>query len=902
MADLGKLLGQFIDRKQLEVQNHQVQMEFPQSQELLQLVMDNIPQSVFWKDCNSAYLGCNRNFARDAGVGEPENIIGKTDYELPWTQEEADWYRECDRRVMEQGVPQLHIHETQQKADGNHSWVDTSKIPLRDRKGNVIGIIGIYEDITERKEGEENLKRSKEILEAKVEERTTQLRQIEMRLSRVADNLPGAIYQFYLSIDGKISFPYISSGCREIFEVEPQQALQNYQLLFALVHPNDLPGLQESIAISAQTLEKWEHEWRITTPSGQQKWLRGISKPELQSDGSIIWDGCMVEITERKAAEAALKRLNEELEVRVEERTLELLQSEQRLRTVISYAPIILFALDREGRFTFSDGKGLQAVGLKPGEFIGASFYKVYQDFPELLTKIDLAFAGETVTNVLEVEGIFFESRYSPIRNQADEVVGVIGLSIDISERKKAEIALKEQIQLSDFRASINSTLIGNGNLQGILQQCTELVVKYLNAAFARIWILDSQENILELQASAGMYTHLDGSHSRIAVGKYKIGLIAQERQPHLTNSVQTDPRVTDKEWAKREGMVAFAGYPLIFNHNLVGVIAIFTRYELSESVLNELAFVANEISLGISRKQAEIQLHQKATELEYTLHQLRQTQAQLIQSEKMSSLGQIVAGVAHEINNPANFIHGNLTHGREYTQEILELLALYQKNYPNPPQEIQAKIEAIELDFLKRDLTKVFRSMEKGTRRIRKIVMSLRNFSRLDEAPFKKVDIHQGIESTLMILQNRLKPKPNQVQIKVIKEYCKLPLVECYPGQLNQVFIYILGNAIDSLESCLAHSNPKEIATPQIHIKTKLLNKNWVAIHIADNGSGISQEISAKLFDPFFTTKDTGKGTGLGLSISYQIIVEQHGGNLSFQSNPGEGANFIIEIPIAHD
>ena len=900
MADLVKQLGQFIGRKRLEVQNHQVKMEFSQSQQLLQLVMDNIPQSIFWKDRNSVYLGCNRNFARDAGVGEPENIIGKTDYDLPWTREEADWYRECDKRIMEEGVPQHHIHETQLQADGKHSWVDTNKIPLRDRDGNVIGVVGTYEDITERKQGEEALKTLQKTLEAEIEERTTQLRQIETRLSRIADNVPGMIYQFRLDRDGRVSFPYISSGCREIYEVEPQQALQNYDLLFALVDPNDLPGLQESIVTSARILEKWEYEWRITTTSGEQKWLRGMSKPELQSNGSIIWDGYIVDITKCKNTETALKRLNEELEARVEERTLKLYQSEQRLRTVISYAPIILFALDREGRFTFSDGKGLQAVGLKPGEVVGASIYEFYQDFPEILTPINLTFAGEEVTSVVEVDGIFFESRYSPVHNQIGEVIGVIGLSVDISERKKVEAALKEQIQLSAFRASINSTLIANGNLQDILQQCTELVVKYLDAAFARIWTLNPQENILELQASAGIYTHLDGSHGRVPVGKYKIGLIAQERQPHLTNSVQTDPRVTDKSWAKREGMIAFAGYPLIFNQNLVGVIGMFARHELSESVLNELAFVANEISLGISRKQAEIQLHQKATELENTLRELQQTQAQLIQSEKMSSLGQMVAGVAHEINNPANFIYGNLTHAREYTQELIGLLGLYQKNYPNPPQEIKAEIEAIELDFLKQDLTKLFCSMEEGTRRIREIVISLRNFSRLDEAPFKQVDIHQGIESTLMILHNRLKPKPNCPEIQVIKEYGDLPLVECYPGQLNQVFMNILANAIDSLESTLVDNAPRELATPQIHITTELLNTNWVTIHIADNGSGIPQEIFAKLFDPFFTTKDIGKGTGLGLAISYQIIVDKHSGRLSCQSTPGEGANFIIEIPIA--
>ncbi|KST66436.1 PAS domain S-box protein [Mastigocoleus testarum] len=903
MTDLGNKLGQLIPHKQLEVHNHQVKMEFPQSQQLLQLVMDNIPQSIFWKDCNGVYLGCNRNFARDAGVGEPENIIGKTDYDLPWTCEEAEWYRECDRRVMEEGIPQLHIHETQQQADGKQFWVDTNKIPLRDYQGNIVGILGTYEDITERKQGEESLKKLKNTLEAKIEERTTQLRQVETRLSRITDNLPGMIYQFRLDSDGSVSFPYISSGCREIYGLEPQQVQQNYELLYNCVHPSDFPGLEESILTSALTLEKWEYEWRITTISGQQKWLRGMSKPELQLDGSIVWDGCIVEITKRKKAEAELKELNEKLEARVEERTLELRQSEKRLRTVISYAPIILFALDREARFTFSDGKGLQALGLKSGEVIGVSVYEFYQDFPEILAQIDSAFAGQEVTDVVKVNGIFFESHYSPQRNQAGEIIGVTGLSVDISERKKVEAALKEQIQLSVFRASINSTLIASGNLQHILQHCTELVVKYLDAAFARIWTLNPQENVLELQASAGIYTHINGFHGRVPVGKYKIGLIAQERQPHLTNSVQTDPRVTDKKWAREESMVAFAGYPLIFNHKLVGVIAMFARHELSESVLNELSFVANEISLGISRKQAEIQLHHKANELEKTLHELKHAQAQLIQSEKMSSLGQMVAGVAHEINNPANFIYGNLTHAREYTRDLLGLLELYQKKYPNPPQEIKREIESIELDFLIHDLTKLFRSMEEGTRRIREIVISLRNFSRLDEASFKQVDIHEGIESTLMILQNRLKAKSNRPEIKVFKNYGDLPQVECYPGQLNQVFMNILINAIDSLESDIAdnYNHLPEFPSPQIYIQTKKINQNRISVNITDNGAGIEPGIFAKLFDPFFTTKDVGKGTGLGLSISYQIIVDEHGGNLSFESTLGTGASFTIEIPITH-
>ncbi len=276
----------------------------------------------------------------------------------------------------------------------------------------------------------------------------------------------------------------------------------------------------------------------------------------------------------------------------------------------------------------------------------------------------------------------------------------------------------------------------------------------------------------------------------------------------------------------------------------------------------------------------------------------MQQTQAQLIQTEKMSGLGQMVAGVAHEINNPANFIHANLCFVSEHTQDLIRLLELYQRHYPNPASEIQEEIEIIELDFLKIDLQNIIRSMEGGTRRIREIIISLRNFSRLDESEFKKVNIHEGIDSTLMILQNRLKPKPKSSGIAVIKEYGNLPAIECYPSQLNQVFMNILVNAIDALEEKTYKNND---LIPQITINTKKINQNIAQICISDNGNGIPESIISKLFDPFFTTKDVGKGTGLGLSVSYQIIVDKHGGKLSCESILAKGTSFIIEIPIVH-
>ncbi len=332
-----------------------------------------------------------------------------------------------------------------------------------------------------------------------------------------------------------------------------------------------------------------------------------------------------------------------------------------------------------------------------------------------------------------------------------------------------------------------------------------------------------------------------------------------------------------------------------------------------------ELTKMNQRLEVEISeRKQAEAELQQ-------ALKELQSTQAQLIQTEKMSSLGQLVAGVAHEINNPVSFIYGNVTHLKEYTQDLLELIHLYQQEFPNPGLRIQKKVVDMDLEFVLEDFPKILSSMKIGTERIRDIVLSLRNFSRLDQAEMKKVDIHEGINSTLLILQNRLKAKPNHPNIEIIKEYGDLPQVECYAGQLNQVFMNIINNAIDALEesfvnshlslvhskgqmngSCYNAGDPRNALPPndkgQIRIYTELASNNRVVIRIADNGPGMTEEVKKKLFDPFFTTKPVGKGTGLGLAISYQIIVEKHAGILRLESQLGKGTEFWIEIPLRQE
>ncbi len=316
--------------------------------------------------------------------------------------------------------------------------------------------------------------------------------------------------------------------------------------------------------------------------------------------------------------------------------------------------------------------------------------------------------------------------------------------------------------------------------------------------------------------------------------------------------------------------------------------------------------------SLDEKVKQRTQELNEKKESLQQALHNLQSTQAQLIQSEKMSSLGQMVAGIAHEINNPINFIHGNINYASQYIQDLLDLIAVYEQEYPNSSPLIQEKAQEIELDFLVKDLPKLLDSMHVGSSRIRNIVQGLRNFSRLDEAEMKPVDIHEGIENTLMILQHKLKANSNQPEIEVIKEYGHLPQVSCYASGLNQVFMNILSNAIDALEDgnrSLVMGNREESSNyqlpitnyqlPTICIRTEQADDQTVRIRIADNGLGMNEEVQHKIFDPFFTTKPVGSGTGLGLSISYQIVVEKHKGQLICNSALGQGTEFVIEIPM---
>lgn len=392
------------------------------------------------------------------------------------------------------------------------------------------------------------------------------------------------------------------------------------------------------------------------------------------------------------------------------------------------------------------------------------------------------------------------------------------------------------------------------------------------------------------------------------------INTVKQTQQSLLLNNIERDTTFSADPYLIQQRPKSLVCIPILNQGKFIGILYLenhltvgaFTpeRIEVLNLITSQAAIsienarlyqrleeYSHNLESQVERRTQQLQENNQ--QLQQTLRQLQQTQAQLIQMEKMSGLGQMMAGIAHEINNPINFIAGNITHAREYVQDLFDLLALYEGECPQSSAAIQDKREEIDLEFLGQDLENLLNSMQTGSDRIKKIILGLRNFSRIQESQKKEVDIHEGLENTFLVLQHRLKPQGDYPEIVIVKNYHPLPLVNCYASQLNQVFLHVLTNAIDVL------SSPDSVNSPEIRITTETGEAQTVRIRIADNGCGMSESVRQKVFDPFFTTKPVGQGTGLGLSISYQIVTEQHGGQFQCISQPGEGTEFIIDIPI---
>ncbi|MDB9315022.1 PAS domain-containing protein [Spirulina sp. CS-785/01] len=692
---------------------------------------------------------------------------------------------------------------------------------------------------------------------------------------------------------------FINRAGRRMLGLSESESVSSFHVLDC-IWPEDIPVFQNEIIptvieqgfwrgevrfknLATQTLIPVDYSgYRLTNPdTGQPYAMATITR----------------DISERQQAEIAIR------------------EQEQLLRSIYDGIEVGFFVIDvtEDNEYIFKSWNrvNLEYYNLTFDQIAGKTLAEVFgkDREPELRSQVSHCIqCGHTVqyTNQITLKGRtnWWLTTLYPLHHDNGQVYRVIGTNNDITEQKRTEFLLQQQAEQESLLNRLVDRIRQSLDLDTVIETAVQEIYNAFTVDRAYfIWYIEDDETPYWNIVHERKQDHLPSILGKSPVSQLSaVSERIQQGTILRIDNIDQYPDPDIRNFFQQLNYTALLAYPVQTQSGRQGAWAIARVTEKrpwTEAEVELIEAVATQLILGLNQAELYEQSRNQTLELERAYRELQQAQTQLIQSEKMSSLGQLVAGVAHEINNPVNFIYGNITHATEYTNDILNLLQLYQDNFPEATPEIEEEIEAIDLEFLLEDLPKMLKSMKLGADRIKEIVKSLRTFSRFNEAEMKAVNLHDNIDSTIMILYNRIKAKSERPEIQIIKNYGDLPPVGCYAGQLNQVFMNLISNAIDALEEKSQDLTYSELENNpnQIEITTEEVD-NIVKICITDNANGIPASKVEHIFDPFFTTKPVGKGTGLGLSISYQIITETHQGQLLCESELGKGTKFMIEIP----